>query len=94
MCVCTWNECNTPLPLSPSLTHLPLDRGLVAAVEMSVMSHASHMILIGGGAYQTQLQVRFERRQQQFQSKNKAIIMCTTDQQAIEITQRFSPSQH
>ena len=76
---------------SPSKYNLPLDRGLVAAVEMSVMSHASHMILIGGGAYQTQLQVRFERRQQ---SKNKAIIMCTTDQQAIEITQRFSPSQH
>ena len=82
---------------SPSDYNLPQDRGFVATVEMAVMSRASHMILLGGGAFQLQLQVRFERRQLQLPSaglRNTAVVMCATDQQAVEITQRFSPPQH
>ena len=78
---------------SPAHYDLPLDRGFVAAVEMSLMSHASHMILVGGGSFQTQLKMKFEQRQlaTHYKARPHAIVMCSTDQQAREVTQRFSP---
>lgn len=77
----------------PSHYNYPLDSGFVAAVEMNVMSHASHLILVGGGAFQNQLQVRYEDNQavSDDSQKSNPIRICSTDQQAIEITQRFSP---
>ena len=79
---------------SPSDYKLPLDRGFVGAVEMSLMSHASHMILVGGGSFQMQLKMKFERNQQLLSkagSKKKLVTLCASDQQALETTRRFSP---
>ena len=78
---------------SPAQFDLPQDGGFVAAVEMTVMSRASHVILIGGGAFQGQVEVRYLERQlsQNERLKKEAVKICSTDQQAQEITQRFSP---
>ena len=80
---------------SPSKHNLPPDRGLVAAVEMSVMSRAGHMILVGGGAFQSQLQLRFNaRRYGNVGNGNEVVTLCSNDQQARETTMRFSPPAH
>lgn len=79
----------------PSHYNFPLDSGFVAAVEMNVMSHASHLILIGGGAFQNQLHLHYEDNQVDSNRKTKAIRVCSTDQQAAEVTRHFSsPSAH
>lgn len=75
----------------PSQYNLLADNGFVAAVEMTLMSHASHLILIGGGAFQSQLQLQFdEYHSSNGRLQNPAIRVCATDRQAHEITQRFS----
>ena len=72
---------------SPTKYNLPADRGFVAAVEMVVMSRAGHMILVGGGSFQSQLMQRFN-----WSSKwSSTLTLCSNDQQARETTLRFSP---
>ena len=76
---------------SPSHYRLLPDRGLVAAVEMSMMSRAGHMILVGGGAFQAQLLQRFNSRRS---SRGGVVMLCSSDKQARETTLRFSPPRH
>lgn len=75
---------------SPTKYGLPPDSGFVAAVEMTVMSRAGHMILVGGGSFQTLLLQRFNSRRP---GKGASTTLCSTDRQAKEMTQRFSPPQ-
>lgn len=80
---------------SPLTYDLPADRGLAAAVEMSVMSRASHVILVGGGSFEGNLQMRYNARQQiRYKSQRKAIMLCSTDQQARRTTRKYSPPPH
>ena len=73
---------------SPAKYDLPADRGFVAAVEMAVMSRAGHMILVGGGSFQSQLMQRFNSRNSK---RSSALTLCSNDRQARETTRRFSP---
>ena len=73
---------------SPMKYNLLPDRGFVAAVEMTVMSHAGHMILVGGGSFQTQLLQRFNS---QASKQSATLTLCSNDQQARQTTRRFSP---
>ena len=76
----------------PSKYGAPPDRGVVAAVEMAVMSRAGHMILVGGGSFQAQLQARFNARQSgNVGNGNRIVTLCSSDQQANKTTLRFSP---
>ena len=81
----------------PSKFDMPPDSGFVAAVEMTVISHASHVILIGGGAFQSQVELLYQENQLLLpndKQKNEAFKVCSTERQAQETTNRFSPHEH
>ena len=88
---------DTVTHFDPSDFNLPPDNGLVAAVEMVVMSHARHLVLVGGGAFQNQLAMHFHEHQRTLKTngilrkgKTAPTWMCSSDKEASEVTLKYT----
>ena len=67
---------------SPAKYDAVEDSGLVAAVEMETLAAADHLILIGGGAFQKQLGIKFRNKEPHIkgkQSKHRVHMVCWDD---------------
>ena len=76
----------------PEIFNTTMDSGFVAAVEMETLARAKHLILAGGGAFQSQARMRFEVYHNQSSSYHRLISLCDSDHSAAKIVKYSSHS--